>query len=38
MGDPYDMAANTGGVVAGLVLACLATGGWAERLEAWLAR
>jgi VanZ family protein len=38
MGDPYDMAANTGGVAAGLVLACLATGGWAERLEAWLAR
>ena len=37
MGDPYDMAANSGGVVAGLVLACLATGGWAERLEAWLA-
>jgi VanZ family protein len=36
--DPYDMAANTGGVAAGLALACLATGGWAERLEAWLAR
>ena len=38
MGDPYDMVANTGGVAAGLVLACVATGGWAERLEAWLAR
>jgi VanZ family protein len=38
MGDPYDMAANTGGVAAGLLLACVATGGWAERLEAWLAR
>ena len=38
MGDPYDMAANTGGVAAGLVVACVATGGWAERLEAWLAR
>jgi VanZ family protein len=38
VGDPYDMAANTGGVAAGLALACLATGGWAERLEAWLAR
>jgi VanZ family protein len=38
MGDPYDMAANTGGVAAGLVLALVATGGWAQRLEAWLAR
>ena len=38
VGDPYDMAANTGGVAAGLALACFATGGWAERLEAWLAR
>lgn len=38
MGDPYDMAANSGGVVAGLALACVATGGWAERLEAWFAR
>jgi VanZ family protein len=38
VGDPYDMAANTGGVAAGLALAFLATGGWAERLEAWLAR
>ena len=37
-GDPYDMAANTGGVAVGLVLACVVTGGWAERLETWLAR
>ena len=36
--DPYDMAANTGGVAAGLLLACVATGGWAERLETWLVR
>ena len=37
-GDPYDMAANTGGVAAGLTLAWFATGGWAEKLETWLAR
>jgi VanZ family protein len=36
-GDPYDMAANTCGVVAGLMLALLLTGGWAQRVEAWLA-
>ena len=36
MGDPYDMAANTGGVVAGLLLAWLLTGGWAQKLEGWL--
>jgi VanZ family protein len=35
-GDPYDMAANTCGVVAGLALALLLTGGWAQRVEAWL--
>ena len=38
VGDPYDMAANTGGIVAGVTLAWFATGGWAEKLEAWLAR
>ena len=36
MGDPYDMAANTGGVAAGLLLALLATGGWAQKVEGWL--
>jgi len=34
--DPSDMAANTGGVVVGLLLAQLATGGWAQRVESWL--
>ena len=38
LGDPYDMAANGAGVGAGLVLAWLLTGGWAARVEAWLAR
>ena len=38
MGDPYDMAANTAGVTAGLLLAVLLTGGWAQRIESWLAR
>lgn len=36
MGDPYDMAANTAGVVAGVVLAFLLTGGWALKIESWL--
>jgi VanZ family protein len=36
MGDPYDMAANTAGVAAGLVLALLVTGGWAQKVEGWL--
>jgi hypothetical protein len=34
--DPYDVAANTGGIAAGVVLAWFATGGWAEKLETWL--
>lgn len=34
--DPYDMAANTGGMLAGLLLALALTGGWAEKLEARL--
>ena len=38
MGDPYDMAANTAGVVAGLALALWATGGWAQKVERWLLR
>lgn len=36
-GDPYDMAANTAGVLLGLLLALAFTGGWAQRVEAWLA-
>ena len=35
-GDPYDMAANTVGVLAGTALALALTGGWAQRVEAWL--
>lgn len=38
MGDPYDMAANAGGVAAGIVVAWLVTGGWAQKVEAWLVR
>jgi len=34
--DPYDMAANCCGVLAGLTLARLGTGGWAQRVEAWM--
>jgi VanZ family protein len=37
-GDPYDMAANLAGIVIGLLLGAWRTGGWAARLEAWLAR
>jgi VanZ family protein len=37
-GDPFDMAANALGVAAGLSLALWQTGGWARRVEAWLAR
>jgi VanZ family protein len=37
-GDPYDMAANAAGVVAGLLLGLGYTGGWAVRIEAWLGR
>ena len=36
MGDPYDMAANTAGVAAGVCLALLLTGGWAQKIESWL--
>jgi len=38
VGDPYDMAANLAGVVAGLLLGLRLTGGWAAGFEAWLAR
>jgi VanZ family protein len=36
MGDPFDMAANTAGVAAGVALALLLTGGWAQKIETWL--
>lgn len=35
---PLDMAANVAGVAAGMLLAAVATGGWARRVEAWLGR
>jgi VanZ family protein len=34
--DIYDMLANTCGVVTGLLLAWLLTGGWAPKIEAWM--
>jgi VanZ family protein len=34
--DVRDMAANTAGVTAGLLLAMRLTGGWAQRVESWL--
>jgi len=34
--DVYDMAANTAGVTAGLLLAAVLTGCWAQRIESWL--
>jgi VanZ family protein len=37
VGDPYDVAANTAGIGAGLLLALLATGGWAQKVESLLA-
>jgi VanZ family protein len=36
MGDPYDMAANAAGVAAGVTLALLLTGAWAQKIETWL--
>jgi VanZ family protein len=36
--DINDMAANTAGVALGLLLGLLLTGGWAQRIEAWLRR
>jgi VanZ family protein len=38
VGDSFDAAANTLGVAAGVVVALFWTGGWAPRVEAWLAR
>ena len=34
--DVHDIAANAAGVAAGLLLATLLTGGWAQRIESWL--
>jgi VanZ family protein len=34
--DVNDMAANVAGIAAGLLLAALLTGGWAQRVESWL--
>ena len=34
--DVHDMAANTAGIAAGLLLATRWTGGWAQRIESWL--
>ena len=36
LADPDDMAANTAGVVLGLAVALLATGGWTPKVDAWL--
>lgn len=36
--DPFDMLANTVGVVLGLVIARTVTGGWATRVESWMNR
>ena len=34
--DVNDMTANVAGIAAGLLLAALLTGGWAQRVESWL--
>lgn len=34
--DVLDMAANTAGITAGMLLALALTGGWAQRVESWL--
>jgi hypothetical protein len=36
--DFGDIIANTGGIAAGLVVAWLGLGGWAQRVEAWARR
>ena len=36
--DPRDMVANSLGIVAGLILAWIGLGGWAQRIEAWVRR
>ena len=37
-GDPWDVLANITGIGVGLVIAATATGGWAQKVEAWLNR
>jgi VanZ family protein len=37
-GDALDVAANLVGIAAGMALATWMTGGWAQRVEAWLNR
>jgi glycopeptide antibiotics resistance protein len=34
--DAYDMAANSGGIALGSLVAVLLSGEWAAKLEAWL--
>lgn len=36
--DPFDLVANLAGIGAGIAIANRTTGGWAGRIEAWLAR
>lgn len=36
--DPLDMMANLAGLATGLALGVAVAGGWAPRLESWLAR
>ena len=36
--DISDMGANTAGVILGLLLGLLLTGGWAQKIEGWLPR
>lgn len=35
-GDPWDVLANVTGIGVGLAIASVATGGWAQKVEAWL--
>jgi len=37
-GDPFDLMADIAGIGVGLLLAGTFTGGWALRVESWLAR
>lgn len=34
--EPLDMAANAAGVALGVVIALFGTGGWVQKVEAWL--
>jgi len=36
--DPRDMAANTAGIIVGMIAAYVGLGTWAVRVEAWLSR